>query len=94
MTLPIAAHPACSETKQQQQDRALNLNKSIGAPAVMRPSEHRELPAGFQPAPLVHAAAAAAAAAVAAAAPSMSVSLRSGRWERFGPDVLRDEILN
>lgn len=88
MTPPIAAHPACSETKQQQQDRALNLNKSIGAPAVMRPSEHRELPAGFQPAPLVHAAAA------AAAAPSMSVSLRSGRWERFGPDVLRDEILN
>lgn len=93
MTLPIAAHPACSETKQQQQARALNLNKSIGAPAVMRPSEHRELPAGFQAAPLAHAAAVAAAVA-AAAAPSMSVSLRSGRWERFGPDVLRDEILN
>lgn len=42
MTPPITAHPACSETKQQQQDRALNLNKSKGAPAVMSPLESTE----------------------------------------------------
>lgn len=42
VTPPITAHPACSETKQQQQDRALNLNKSKGAPAVMPPLESTE----------------------------------------------------
>lgn len=42
MTPPITAHPACSETKQQQQDRAPNLNKSKGAPAVTPPLESTE----------------------------------------------------